>query len=592
MRYTDSCWRTAASCAAALMLAACGGGSDDGPAPVGDVRAEALSGKPVISAQPADATVVAGQSAQFRVVMAGYGHYYQWYRNGRVIAGATKDTYVTPKARAADDGVRYSVVVRSTGGTEKSRSAELNVSARSSLLAGRTWTKGDPVESGDESVVSFRSGIDDAGRLTALFVKHDGVRNVVYAAHGAPGGRGESPTWREPVMIDMLKDGTALGPASNRIDELSLAMAPNGNAFAVWIHRTACDADAYYTSATSDCDYVYGARYLASTRKWEAAVPFGSTPYRDRLVARINDAGDVAVHYNGWQRSATSSYVTRAAAVAWRANGGGTIARQVFPALYQYGESGLGLDRAGVMTLAGRADQGGTRDIVAYRGRVTSPRFGGQTVLDLRGKEAKFSLLAVGVRGQVAVSWTQDNGREDTRYVAVRPASGGAWRVADIGPAFASGSSAATLRATDAGEVVWQDLERCVYRRWSKNRWSAAYSMPPECARSSLGRVAANRNADFIALDHGYSSAGAFASYVADRNTMSRTFAASGKGSGYLFGTVTRVALTFPSEYELHLARNGIGAIVLRAELDKLPTAREPNGDGRNLHNLWGVYLK
>ena len=63
-------------------LAACGGGGGDSPA----MPAVA----PVITSQPANATVTEGNTAQFSVTATGTAPLtYQWRRNGAAIAGAT-----------------------------------------------------------------------------------------------------------------------------------------------------------------------------------------------------------------------------------------------------------------------------------------------------------------------------------------------------------------------------------------------------------------------------------------------------------------------------------------------------------------------
>ena len=582
----------------ALLLAACGGGSDEANEVAGTLaaddagdRAFALAGKPVIAAQPGNASVVVGQAAQFRVVMDGSDYFvYQWYRDGRAIAGATSDVYVTPKARSADDGEQYSVTVRSSDGTVRSRKATLVVAKKPSVLAGRTWAKGKLIESGDASVQAYASGIDDAGRVVALLVKDEGARKVLYASHGSPGASGALPKWSPPVEIDMLKDGTAVGLDRDYESVFALSVSPKGNALAVWIHQEPCKDDAYTTG--SHCGYLYGSRYLASTRAWEAPVAFASTP-GNRLQARINDAGDMAVLYDGWLPD-TGGYPMHPS-VVWRAGADKTTSNQVFPALSR--DSGpasrLGLDSAGRITLAGPAAQNGTIDIVAYRATVTAARFGAQRILDRRGSEATFSRLAVGIGGQVGVSWTQDNGSETTRYAAVLPASGGAWRVSEIGSTRNSYSiDSHALIATDSGDVVWQDFERCISRRWSKGRWGAIISLPNACGGASYIQFASNRDADYLALRTDSYTPGAWAAYVAERNTMSRTFTASKSGAGYVLGVDSEAAFSSTAQ-SIHLARNGTAVIVMKAALDALPTAGSRNGDGRPaVVNLWGLYLK
>lgn len=74
----------------------------------------------------ADRTVVAGQQAYFRVKASGSALRYQWQRNGADLPGETFDT-LSVTARLADDGARYSCVVRNGLGQVSSAAATLNV---------------------------------------------------------------------------------------------------------------------------------------------------------------------------------------------------------------------------------------------------------------------------------------------------------------------------------------------------------------------------------------------------------------------------------------------------------------------------------
>jgi glucose/arabinose dehydrogenase len=82
---------------------------------------------PTISAQPANVTVAAGQSATFSVTASGTAPLaYQWQRNGANIAGATARTYTFTTA-AADNGAMFRVLVSNASGSVLSSSATLTV---------------------------------------------------------------------------------------------------------------------------------------------------------------------------------------------------------------------------------------------------------------------------------------------------------------------------------------------------------------------------------------------------------------------------------------------------------------------------------
>ena len=84
---------------------------------------------PVITAQPANATVNVGQSATFSVTATGTGPLsYQWQKNGTNISGATGSSYTTPAATHANNGSTFRVIVSNAGGSVTSTAATLTVS--------------------------------------------------------------------------------------------------------------------------------------------------------------------------------------------------------------------------------------------------------------------------------------------------------------------------------------------------------------------------------------------------------------------------------------------------------------------------------
>ncbi|NSL88697.1 DNRLRE domain-containing protein [Chitinophaga sp. Mgbs1] len=84
---------------------------------------------PVISTQPKNTTVPAGQSATFSVTaIANPAPSYQWRKNGTNISGATAASYVIANVQPADTGL-YSVVVSNSAGSVTSSNARLTVAA-------------------------------------------------------------------------------------------------------------------------------------------------------------------------------------------------------------------------------------------------------------------------------------------------------------------------------------------------------------------------------------------------------------------------------------------------------------------------------
>lgn len=89
---------------------------------------------PAITSQPADQTVVEGQTATFSVTASGTAPLsYQWQRwDGAAwadIGGATSASYTTPATTLADDGAQFRVQVSNTAGSVDSNAATLTVQA-------------------------------------------------------------------------------------------------------------------------------------------------------------------------------------------------------------------------------------------------------------------------------------------------------------------------------------------------------------------------------------------------------------------------------------------------------------------------------
>jgi len=96
--------------------------SEGPPAIVGNLVAAS------IAIQPADVTVIAGQTATFTVLGEGSPPLsYQWQRNGVNIRGAISATYTTPATSAADNGALFAVQVSNSVGSVTSDAATLIV---------------------------------------------------------------------------------------------------------------------------------------------------------------------------------------------------------------------------------------------------------------------------------------------------------------------------------------------------------------------------------------------------------------------------------------------------------------------------------
>jgi hypothetical protein len=118
--------------------------------------------------QPADATKLEGQTADFTVVASqgGAAFRYQWQKNLVDISGATNATYTTPLLTQADSGTTFRVVVTIPGaGTTNSASATLTVlpDNESPTVA----SAGRKLWSHNEIVVIFSESVDPATATNA-----------------------------------------------------------------------------------------------------------------------------------------------------------------------------------------------------------------------------------------------------------------------------------------------------------------------------------------------------------------------------------------------------------------------------------------
>jgi Immunoglobulin I-set domain len=83
---------------------------------------------PMITTQPANQTLTAGQTATFTVAATGTSPLsYQWQKNGVTISGATSASYTTPATTSTDNGAAFVVVVSNSAGNATSNAATLTV---------------------------------------------------------------------------------------------------------------------------------------------------------------------------------------------------------------------------------------------------------------------------------------------------------------------------------------------------------------------------------------------------------------------------------------------------------------------------------
>src|SRR4029077_18318878 len=83
---------------------------------------------PLISVQPVNQSILAGQTATFSLTANGTPPLsYQWNKNGAAISGATTSSYTTPAEVTSDNGAQFTVVVSDSAGSIVSSIATLTV---------------------------------------------------------------------------------------------------------------------------------------------------------------------------------------------------------------------------------------------------------------------------------------------------------------------------------------------------------------------------------------------------------------------------------------------------------------------------------
>ncbi len=533
---------------------------------------------PTIATAPANVTISEGQTASFTVTAAGTAPLsYQWRRNAVDISGATAASYTTAATTAAaDNGARYSVRVTNGAGTVTSADAVLTVNVATGGLIGRAWTTGVLLETDDNNVRDRVAGIDDAGRVTVVFRKTNGTRDVIYATRGTPNAAGTAPTWSAPVVIDVLAGAPVSTMGSS--PDYDLVVTPGGNAVAYWYNNADCTSSTYRTS--SSCRYYYMARFTASSGAWSAPELVGDAP-NPSFTLLANDRGDVVFLGTSWVRSGASSY-NSAAAILMRNPGETSFRRRLLNA-EPLGNYSLDLDGAGNLLLAAEYQQGGTTDLVAYRGTVASG-LGTPVVLDTRGAPATLHASKVGLNGQQAILWTQNNGVSTTTYGAVATTPTDTFTVTDLGFVPGTFLDLKRLFITDAGQIRY--LENGFFgsdrRDWSATTgWVAVDVRPVRNDWGSNRGIYANRRGDLLLLNFGK-----WGTYDVERNVMVSPLA--GTQQYVIAGVSDSTGFGTPA-----LSLSGIGFISSQSNYDVLPTAAVPAGDGRPaVTNLWGIFFK
>lgn len=444
-------------------------------------------------------------------------------------------------------------------------------------LDGRSWMPARPAESNDAAPQRVTAASDDAGNVILAYVKSEGDRSVVYASRCVP-ATGD--------CTHRVIDGGGSDPRPPK-GNLALAVAPRGDAVVAWLADDACTATTYRTSGT--CSYIHFARYSAADDRWTAAVK-GPDTTDDPIALHLNDRGDFMIRMTGWIRVGSS--VTFHKAVAWLPRQEITFRRRVFSEV-TLDKWISGLDAAGNLVVAGEARLAGNGEIVVYWSNDTRSALLPQTTVDRRGATATLVDAHMGQGGQLALTWTQNNGTRSTRYAAVAAAPRAQFVVKDLEfPLAGAGGDLSKVVVTDAGEVFAYEFQDRAFRRWSGGVWSSIQTLPPELDANAGTANTFSRRGDILSVQtrQGPCREGSWASYDATTGRMVKAFATANPADWVLgLDTCTRaVGASAPI-----LSVGGIGAQWFSNAYDLMPSAAQPAGTGRpGISNVWIAFLR
>ncbi len=215
------------------------------------VAGTSAPGAPVITSQPANQQVTAGQTATFSVTAGGNAPLaYQWQRGGNPISGAIASSYTTPATTVADHGSQYFVVVSNSAGTATSPAATLSVSAPVSdgvthggfelpATAGFAYTP-----TGSAWAFTGNAGVQRNGSAFNASIAPEGVQTAFLQGNGTLGTITQTLTITANQSFRLsLKAARRSGQVQPlRItlggQVLAAAYAPTGDSFEPWTSGT------------------------------------------------------------------------------------------------------------------------------------------------------------------------------------------------------------------------------------------------------------------------------------------------------------------------------------------------------------------
>jgi Repeat of unknown function (DUF5648) len=475
-----------------------------------------------------------------------------------------------------------------------------------SALAGKSWQTGVQFAKAeyDNNDLELRKTIlSDTGIPMSVYYGKTAGRSIIYASRGIKASDG-SLAWTVPKAIDLTSSGSpsVSYPFEEIIVEtLKLHGSPNGNAIALWSTRRRCTPNTYDTKDTFNpfCAFIEYATYDASVNQWSPATTFDSSRYSGIASPSINNAGDIAIAYHGWDRAFGFDTYTSHYRVAVKRKTAPTFS--VVNITTDFVNIGrIGLDNAGNFTLVYSAQPPGELvPLRAVRGNVSGTVANSETLASGRstGYLDSWWLAVNPISGHTAVSWvysydSEGNGKLGAAtFYTTQPN----WQISsDLGTEYRFIPRAFM---DDDGNARIIDPYACTHLQKRPNQNWTVVQMPNPCLAgfSVHNEPGFDRQGNYfdveVSSDTSYNF-GRWISYDAKRNRIIQKLspALPTSGSGWLLGFLETNERFL--QYDMLMAPNGNGLIVNRSDYATWPTTVAQNGTRRvGYFNLWSLYL-
>lgn len=213
----------------AVGLVGCGGGGGGGggaDTPTGGTGSSAAAAPtaPVITTQPANQSVIAGQKAVFMPTVNGSAPVaIQWRRNNQDIPEATNTIYETAPTTNADNGSQFSFVATNSAGSVVSNVATLTVNSAATATGAPVITQQSPSYfTADGSSVTLQVTVIGTPPLTYQWTKNG---QVIADANG-PTYTFPNPALTDTGVLFRVSVTNGLGTATSQNMLLTVAAVP------------------------------------------------------------------------------------------------------------------------------------------------------------------------------------------------------------------------------------------------------------------------------------------------------------------------------------------------------------------------------